>query len=105
MATYQIVSIKHSEDYTGTLRGAIERTLAIDADYQPTAGVTLATAGDSTLLETDHIDLDISILSEEAAEAGDTDQVTLCERALAGDEDARLACLIVIATAAAQGVR
>ncbi len=104
MATYRIVSVKHSETLTASLRVAIERALAIDEEYQPAFGVTLALATrDSTLLETDHLDEDIARLSDEAGEAGDLDQVALCARALEGDTEARVQCLLVIASAAAHG--
>jgi hypothetical protein len=43
----------------------------------------------------------IDALRTEAGTAGDTAQVALCERALAGDEEAREECARVIAEAAA----
>ena len=44
----------------------------------------------------------IEALRTEAGEAGDPDMVETCNRALAGDEDARRECLASIADAAAQ---
>lgn len=44
----------------------------------------------------------IEALRREAAIAGDADQVAICDRALAGNGDARLECARVIAAAAAQ---
>jgi len=44
---------------------------------------------------------DIRTLSDEAAAAGDTEQVELCERALAGDDEAREACARAIESAQA----
>jgi hypothetical protein len=45
-------------------------------------------------------------LQREARKAGDEAQVELCQRALAGDDEALTECLSVIAEAAAQaGVR
>lgn len=41
-------------------------------------------------------------LSNEAAEAGDLEQVAICDRALAGDAEAIAECARVIADAAAQ---
>lgn len=42
-------------------------------------------------------------LSNEAAEAGDLEQVAICERALSGDAEARAECAKVIGNAQAQG--
>ena len=42
----------------------------------------------------------IRILGDEAASAGDSAQVALCEAALEGDEAAELACALVISEAA-----
>lgn len=105
MSTYQIVSTKHSTTYTGSLINAIARAIAIDREYQPAYGVTLATDGGSTLLETDSILSDISLLAEEAADAGDVAQAALCTDALAGDDNARMRCLVIIALSAMEGVR
>jgi hypothetical protein len=44
-------------------------------------------------------DGDIQALRAEAGSAGDLDQVALCDRALAGDVDARLVCIDVIVDA------
>ena len=44
----------------------------------------------------------LEALRGEAASAGDDAQVTTCDRALAGDADARRACARVIAEAIAQ---
>ena len=47
-------------------------------------------------------DEQILALSREAAEAGDEDQVKICERALRGNVSARAKCACVIADAEAQ---
>lgn len=47
-------------------------------------------------------DEQIRQLSTEAAEAGDLAQVRVCERAMTGDERARLACAAIIRDAEAQ---
>lgn len=44
----------------------------------------------------------IQALSDEAGEAGDLDQVDMCQRALAGNRKARRACARVIAAGVAQ---
>lgn len=45
----------------------------------------------------------IEILRAEAGEAGDLEQVTVCDRALAGDDDARADCAAVIMVAKVLG--
>lgn len=47
-------------------------------------------------------DEQIEALRVEAGAAGDTDQVTICDRVLAGDPEARAECARVIREAAAQ---
>jgi len=47
-------------------------------------------------------DYEIEELRDEAATAGDSDQVAICDRALDGDADARVECARVIAVTAAQ---
>ncbi len=44
----------------------------------------------------------VKALRDEAATAGDTDCMVLCDRALAGDSDAMGECLEIIAYAATQ---
>lgn len=46
--TYQIRSIKHSEEFTGTLDMAIARAADINAEYQPAYGVQVEDAGGET---------------------------------------------------------
>ncbi len=46
---------------------------------------------------TEITDTQITTLSTEAAQAGDLAQVAICERAMAGDDDARAECARVIA--------
>lgn len=48
-------------------------------------------------------DSQLSKLSNEASEAGDLEQVAICERALAGDAEAHVECAKVIRNAQAQG--
>jgi hypothetical protein len=47
-------------------------------------------------------DTQIENLRDEAAASGDTEQVSICELALSGDDCARAECTRVIADAAAQ---
>lgn len=48
-------------------------------------------------------DSQISALRDEAAAAGDLEQVAICDRALEGDDSARRECVRVIRDAEAQG--
>lgn len=48
-------------------------------------------------------DEQIETLATEAGAAGDSEQVAICERALAGDDSARVECVRVIRDAEAQG--
>lgn len=73
------------------------------ADH-PQAGEEVSEAEFLALLDSIAItDAQIETLSAEAGEAGDLEQVTLCQQALEGDAGARAKCERVIRAAQAQG--
>jgi hypothetical protein len=74
-----------------------------------TAYITLVLAAERARGETamrttttEITDDQIERLQQEAAQAGDSAQVAICERAMTGDDDARRECQRVVADAAAQ---
>lgn len=48
MTTYNITSVKHSEEFTGTIDAAIERAIEIYNEYQPAYGVQIENESEET---------------------------------------------------------
>ena len=91
---------------TGDRDGLVLEALAAGyskRDISKRTGISRATVINITReRDMDITDEQIRALSDEAGQAGDLEQVAICERALNGDGAARAECGRVIADAAAQ---
>lgn len=108
MNTYTTVTVPANSDLDNCLTGAADAYIAQHPelagwDLEPRwadetrESVTLTVP---EVVATGITDRRIRALSTEAGEHGDLEMVAICERALAGDEQARRECTRVIADAA-----